>query len=326
MSNIDKKIFSVGFTPDCTHEDIDEFFDKYHQVLQSVYCSPPISAVGTEITSVDMFNNFTGDAKYLDRFNHFIKRSKEYKVDFDLVVNGNKLTNAQFDEIHRWIDILEPSEITTMESYVDQFRKLIATNGYNIDLVRSHNNGPLRHSEVVLGKFDRYIFAKRELWDPTSWTDDLSKTRLLVNNCCIWSCPGCYREGNSKTTKQIFKDEVVKFGFEKVMARSSILPEDLHLIHSYFPEIQYKLNTRTHPMKITLQLMKDFVNGTKTVSLMNRVGANSNTANLASMHKHGQFNEYISNAPIDVFKLLSAKKEMQDLFKDKAALRLDNTK
>ena len=307
------KTLSFGVPYNISPFDMSKIVYTYHDLIHDLYTSPFVitKTKGLSYTNKDFITDaMENNPRYLDTFKQALILRRKYNLNLDVAINGKGLQFDHLEVLKNYLLEYNPSEMTVLEDNVDDWRNLYP----DMTFYRSHNNPALRVKHFEDTRFNCYIGAKQFLWHPKLWPDDPYKLRLLVNNACLYTCPGCF-EG--KDLNELADKEVMHSSIEAVSARTSLYPEDMKLVVDYYPHMTFKLNTRNRG-GACFKLLKDIKDITPTRELFSGDGALERHDNYNAWHKHGSLQAIRSEMGFDLDRLMEEKYKLQENFKKEA--------
>ena len=303
------KKLSIGLACNITSSEILEIFQKYSYLIDSMYVSPPYTGMRDgeliKFTDKPFVNEALRTNKQYPRYVEFaVSLAKKYDIKLDLVVNSSDVGKSELELVRKIVDKYQPYEMTVMDKHLAFWLE----NYPDIRFVRSHNNKPLRTQHFTDLEYRGYIAAKQFMWNPQIWPNGGKQARILANNACLFTCPGCHTRKDFEDI--IGKDIKAAGALEAMVARISMLPEDMVLVAQHFPNITFKLYSRekTDEM-ITLLSDCEQVRSSKEIL--------SDRFSMVRWHFNNSVIVRMNAIGYDIDKILRCKEELHEYFRSR---------
>lgn len=246
-----EKKFSVGLNLSEPEEDIIDFMEKYHEVLNSVYFSLPLGR--TFYSRIQLEQEYRDEEKFL----RIVQAIGQYGIRREVTLNTYHLSMEDLKRAFSYMDAtFVPEEIVCLENYGKAIKDKYPT----VELKYSFNNS--LNLEKLPAGFDTIVVGKEFLRNEAirhRLIDHSYGVTLLLNNGCAFSChQPCSADRCKTLTEKLLQNRSV----DELYAQQSFFPEELRLIFEHDPygkKYKFKISNRPLGIKYTSRVLDEYI-------------------------------------------------------------------
>lgn len=299
-----QKNFVVGLCLDESLNSYQRFFERYGEFIKTIYF------------------NYYSDTKFCSRskiaiqyqkkenrnlLKDVICLAKEFNILTELCLNTPNLTKNNLEDAITFITDMNIDGAVCIDEYIN----FLSTRLSDLIICRSFNS-PLTRYTIINENFSELVVSKNFLQN----IDDLKSfleyfdLQLLINNGCIFECPGCY--DIARSCDSLFNSLLSKNDLNYLFALYSFFPKELSRLidrlEEYKDKISFKINNRTLDLVNTSLMLDAYMGQIDYISLIRK---NKKYYALFCMLSHFYKDENIGKLNLD--KIIEFKKNIYDI-------------
>ena len=298
------KKFVIGLCLDESLNNYKNFFEQYSKYIKTIYF------------------NYYSDSRYSSRnkiakqyqnkgncilLREVIGLAKKYNILTELCLNTPNLSKDNLDEAISFIKEMDIDRAVCIDEYIDylsaRLPKLFICRSFNSTLSK-YTVINKNYSEIVVGK--SFLQNINDLKSFLNYFD----LQLLINNGCIFECPGCYSVKNG--CGLLFNTLLQEKDLNYLFAFYSFFPKELSRLMGQLDEykkcISFKINNRTSDLSITSLILDAYMGKFDYISLIRK---NKKYHGLFCMLGHFYTEENFEELDID--KIIKFKETIYDI-------------
>lgn len=244
------KKFNIGLNLEADLKEIEEFFERYSDIIESVYFSVPLGKAF--YSRIALEKEYENSSKKLQETIYILKQNN---IKSEVTFN----TKLSIEEVQKGIECLNqlkiyPDEVVCLNSSIGILREAFP----EAYLISSFCNG----TETIDSGFNAVVLGQRYLRDLEGRHSYINKgydVILLLNNGCSFECT--HKHCNNRICAALYESSAKKKSAEEIYAIQSFFPEELDYliqIDEYAEKYVYKISNRPMGIEYTKKVLEAY--------------------------------------------------------------------